>query len=136
MLAGGLFSAACTIDERQSGIPLKAQETISAFTEDFNGGRFDKIYNESAQEWRDRVSVEQSNETFRTLKERLGVIKEREFTSGRQQQNPSSNLPRNSLVVRYNTRFERAEGIEAFTLIERDGRYLLAGYSASSDALK
>jgi hypothetical protein len=126
----------CRVDERQSGIPSTAQELINAFTEDFNSGRFDKIYLESAEEWRTRVTIEQSNETFGTLKERLGAIKERTYTSGKQQQNPSANLPGNSLVVRYNTKFNRAEGMETFTLIEREGRYLLAGYSVSSNLLK
>jgi hypothetical protein len=136
LLAATLFSLACKVDERQSGIPSKAQESIDTFTEDFNSGRFDKIYAEAAEEWRTRVNPEQSNETFRTLKERLGAITGRTFTSGRQQQNPSANLPANSLTVRYNTTFERAQGMESFTLIERDGRFSLAGYSVSSDALK
>lgn len=126
----------CRIDERQSGIPSSAQETINILTEDFNAGRFQKIYMEAAEEWRGRVTEEQSNETFRTLKERLGTIKDREYTSGRQQQNPGGNLPGNSLVLRYNTQFERAEGMETLTLIERDGRYQLAGYSVSSNLLK
>jgi hypothetical protein len=124
------------MDERQSGIPSAAQDAINILTEDFNAGRFDKIYTEAAQEWRKRVTQEQSNETFRTLKERLGAIKEREYTSGRQQQNPDGNRPGNSLVLRYNTRFERAEGMETLTLIERDGRFMLAGYSVSSNLLK
>ncbi|HEX8748345.1 MAG TPA: DUF4019 domain-containing protein [Pyrinomonadaceae bacterium] len=125
------------MDERQTGIPSAAQDAIDILTEDFNAGRFDKIYAESAGEWRERVTQEQSKETFSTLKERLGVIKEREYTSGRQQQkSPGGNLPGNSLVLRYNTRFERAEGMETLTLIERDGRYLLAGYSVSSNLLK
>ena len=131
-----LLSFACKMDERQSGIPSKAQESINAFTEDFNAGRFDKIYTEAAEEWRARVTLEQSNETFRTLKSRLGAIRERTFTSGRQQQPSTNNLPGNSLVVRYNTNFERAEAMESFTLIERDGRYWLAGYSVSSNLLK
>lgn len=131
-----VLSLSCTIDERESGIPLKAQETINAFTTDFNEGRFDKIYLDAAEEWRSRVTLEQSNETFRKLKEQLGTIKERTFTSGRQQQNQSNNLSGNSLVVRYNAKFERSEGMETFTLIERDSRYWLAGYSVSSNALK
>ena len=131
-----VLSLACTVDEKQSGIPLNAQETINAFTADFNEGRFDKIYGESAEEWRAQVTLEQSNETFRRLKEQLGAIKERTFTSGRQQQKQSDNLPGNSLVVRYNAKFERAEGMESFTLIDRDGRYWLAGYSVSSNMLK
>jgi hypothetical protein len=61
---------------------------------------------------------------------------ERTYTSGRQQQNPSANLPANSLVIRYNAKFDRAEAMETFTLIKRDDRYLLAGYSVSSDMLK
>jgi hypothetical protein len=129
-------SISCKIDERQSGIPSTAQESINIFTADFNEGNFDKIYSDAAEHWRSRVTPEQSNETFRTLKERLGAIKERAYTSGRQQQNASSNLPGNSLVVRYNSKFDRAEGMETFTLIERDGRYQLAGYSVSSNLLK
>ena len=130
-----LLLPACAIDERQSGIPLKAQVAIDTFTRDFSAGRFDKIYAEAAQEWRDRVTPEQSDQTFRTLKEKLGDVRERNFTSGRQQQQPSGGPPVNSLVIRYNTSFERADAIESFTLVERDERYLLAGYSVSSNAL-
>ncbi|MBD0369316.1 MAG: DUF4019 domain-containing protein [Pyrinomonadaceae bacterium] len=135
-------SASCDVDERQSGIPSKAQDAINLFTEDFNAGRFEKIYTEAAEEWRSRVTLDQSNETFRTLKERLGDIKqERTLTSGRQQQNAGAGLPANSLVLNYNTKFKRGDGTEAdaletFTLIERDGRYQLAGYSVSSNLLK
>lgn len=129
-------SIACRMEERQSGIPAAAQDIIDTFTEDFNSGRFDKIYSEAADEWRGRVTREQSAVTFGTMKERLGEIRERTYTSGRRQQNPGGNLPANSLVIRYNTRFDRAEGMETFTLIERDGRIVLAGYSVNSNALQ
>jgi hypothetical protein len=130
------LSFGCKVDERQSGIPSEAQEAINSFSEDFNAGRFDKIYRETADEWRAQVTPEQSNEIFQKLKERLGPVKERTFTSGRQQQKGYEKLPANSLVIRYNTKFERSEGMETFTLIERDGRYQLGGYSVSSDVLK
>jgi hypothetical protein len=136
-----VVSGACTVDERQSGIPAKAQDAINLFTEDFNAGRFEKIYTEAAEEWRSRVTLEESNQTFRRLKERLGEIKqERTLTSGRQQQNPGAGLPANSLIIRYNTKFKRpdgteSDGMETFTLIERDGRCQLAGYSVSSNLL-
>jgi hypothetical protein len=145
LLCGALalvISMGCAVDERQSGIPSKAQDSINLFTEDFNAGRFEKIYAEAAEEWRSRVTLEQSNETFRTLKEKLGEIKqERTYTSGRQQQNPGAGLPANSLLIRYNTKFKRpdgteTDGMETFTLVERDGRYQLAGYSVSSNVLK
>ena len=136
-----ILSTACTVDERQSGIPQAAQETINLLTEDFAAGRYEKIYREAAEEWRARVTVEQSNEIFRTLKEKLGAIKERTFVSGRRQQTPTAELPANSLVIRYNTKFKRedgteTDGMETFTLIERDGRYWLAGYSVNSNALR
>lgn len=136
------FSLACAVDKTESGIPSEAQSTIDTFTADFNAGRFEKIYREASDEWRAQVSLEQSTETFRRLRERLGTIKqERALTSGRQQQTPTANLPADSLVLRYNTKFRREEGaesygMETFTLIKRDGRYLLAGYSVSSDVLK
>jgi hypothetical protein len=136
-----LLSLACTIDERQSGIPDKAQETINSFTADFNEGRFEKIYREAAEEWRARVTLEQSNETFRRLKERLGTPHERTYTSGKQQPNPAGAPSGSSLVIRYNTKFRLADGsendaLESITLIERDGRYQLAGYSVNSNLLK
>lgn len=136
------FSLACAVDKTGSGIPSEAQETINTFTEDFNAVRFEKIYREAADEWRAQVSAEQSTETFRRLRERLGTIKqERTYTGGRQQQRATANLPADSLVLRYNTKFRREDGaesygMETFTLIKRDGRYQLAGYSVSSDVLK
>ena len=138
-LASVLF-AACTVDERQSGIPASAQETIDLLTEDFAAGRYEKIYREAADEWRARATLEESNEIFRRLKEKLGTVKERTFISGRRQQTPTAELPANSFVLRYNTKFKRGDtetdGMETFTLIERDGRYQLAGYSVNSNALK
>jgi hypothetical protein len=136
-----LLSLACTIDERQSGIPAQAQETINIFTADFNEGRFDKIYREAAEEWRASVTLEQSNETFNRLRERLGSLNDRTYTSGKQQQTATGAPSGNSLLIRYNTKFKRADGtendgMETFTLVEREGRYLLAGYSVSSNLLK
>ncbi len=135
-----ILSTACTVDERQSGIPQAAQETVNLLTEDFAAGRYEKIYREAADEWRTRATLEESNEIFRTLKEKLGTVKERTFVSGRRQQTPTAELPANSLVLRYNTKFKRGDaetdGLETFTLIERDGRYQLAGYSVNSNALK
>jgi hypothetical protein len=136
------FSLGCAVDKTESGIPSEAQTAIDTFTADFNAGRFEKIYREASDEWRTQVSLEQSAETFRRLRERLGTIKqERTYTGGRQQQTATANLPADSLVLRYNTKFRRedgaeSDGMETFTLIKRDGRYMLAGYAVSSDVLK
>jgi hypothetical protein len=127
---------ACSTGEKQSGIQPEAQATIDAVTRDMSEERYDKIYNEAAAEWRQHATLEQSNTTFSTLKTKLGNVKGRTLLTGKQQQNTNNGTTGNSLVLRFNTTFERGEGMETFTLLERDGRWLLAGYSVNSNALK
>jgi hypothetical protein len=133
-----LFSAvACNPDTRQpGGIPPEAQATIDAVSEDIDEGRYEKIYNEASEEWRRTATLEQSNEIFTRLKTRLGQVKGRTYQTAREEQSSGGEVPGHSLTVRYYTTFERGEGMETFTLVERDGRWLLARYFVNSDALK
>jgi hypothetical protein len=39
-------------------------------------------------------------------------------------------------ILSYETHFERGDGMETFTLIEENGRWLLARYFVNSTALK
>ena len=127
---------ACAVDERRSGLPPEAQAVIERVTEDIAAGRDRKLYDEAAEEWRRAATPAQNEETLERLRTRLGKIESRSFLRGREQQNAGGDLPGHSLVVTYQTTFERAEAMETFTLVERDGRWLLARYSVSSDALK
>ena len=132
-----IFAVACNSNaQRQRGIPPEAQATIDTITGDIDAGRYEKIYREAADEWRQTTTLEQSNESFSTLKTRLGNIKGRTYQTAREEQSSSGQLPGHSLVVRYYTTFERGEGTETFTLVERDGRWLLARYFVNSDTLK
>ena len=70
------------------------------------------------------------------VRERLGRVESRALRSGREQQSASAPLSGHALEVVYQTRFERGEGVERFTLLERGGQWLLAGYSVSSDVLR
>ncbi len=99
---------------------------------DIAAGRYEKIYTEAAEEWRQATTLEQANETFRTLKSKLGNVRSRSFHSATEQDTTSGH----SFVITYKTSFERADGMETFTLVERDGRWLLARYFVNSDALK
>ncbi len=119
-----------TFRSESSGMPPQAQALIDAFSKDVQEGRYDKIYAEAADEWR-RTPPEQSKEFFATIKEKLGAVRTRTVQTIREQENSGP-----SLVVIYQTAFERAEGMETFTLVERDGRWLLAGYFVNSSALK
>jgi hypothetical protein len=131
-----MLAVACQTDARQSGIPAEAQAVIDVAGEDINEGRYEKIYMEAAEEWRRSTTLEQSNAIFNRLKARLGNIKGRVYQTAREEQTTSGPVPGHSLVVSYDTTFERGEGMETFILVERDGRWLLAKYFVNSDALK
>jgi hypothetical protein len=129
------FLTGCAVDERR-GIPAGAQATIDRVSEDIAAGRDAKVYGEAAPEWRAAVGEEQSARMLARVRERLGAVVGRTLHTGREQQSASAPLSGHALEVTYRTRFERGEAMEKFTLLERGGEWLLAGYSVSSDALK
>ncbi len=128
--------ASCNGAQKQIGIPTEAQTTIDTITGDIAADRVEKIYQEASEEWHRESSLDETKEFFKTLKSKLGAPTSRVFHSAREQQNPASNTPARMLTVLYQTKFERAEGMETFTLVERNGRWLLARYFVTSDALK
>jgi hypothetical protein len=129
------FFAGCAVDERR-GISPSAQASVESVTEDIAAGRDSKVYEEAAEEWRAAVSAEENARLLSRVRERLGRVESRALHTGREQQSASSPLSGHTLELVYRTRFERGEAMEKFTLLEREGRWLLAGYSVSSDILK
>ena len=129
------FFTSCTLKASRSGIPPEAQNAIDSITNDMAAGRFEKIYEEAADEWQRTTTPQKSNEFFQTLKAKLGNVKNRSYNSATEQHATSGNLPGHSFVITYQTTFERGEGMETFTMLERDGRWLLAGYFVNSNAL-
>jgi Protein of unknown function (DUF4019) len=132
ILVAVLLAAGCALKANRGGIPAQAQATVDAVTADIAVGRYDKIYEEAAEEWRQAATPEQSDATFKKLKERLGNPKSRAYHSATEQDGTGGH----SFIITYTTSFERAEGMETFTLVEREGRWLLARYFVNSDALK
>ena len=127
-----LFSAGCTLKANKGGIPAEARATVETVGEDIAGGRYEKIYNEAAEEWRQATTPEGSEATFKELKDKLGNVRTRSFHTATEQDGRGGH----SFVITYATQFDRAEGMETFTLVERDGRWQLARYFVNSDALK
>jgi hypothetical protein len=127
-----LLPAGCTLKASRAGIPLEAQATIDAATSNIADGNYEKIYTEAADEWRLATTLEESNATFKQLKERLGNVKGRSFHSATEQDTTGAH----SFIITYKTSFDRADGMETFTLVEREGRWLLARYFVNSEALK
>lgn len=126
----------CAADQKLLGIPPEAQATIDMVTADFTASRDDKIYQEAAEEWRQAVTLEQTREFFKSLRAKLGGVKNRAFHTARGEQNTGGTQPGQSFIIQYQTTFERGEGMETFTLVERDARWQLARYFVNSEALK
>ena len=122
---------ACEVDERRQ-LPPEAQEAIDRVTEDVAAGRDEKVYQEAADEWRASVTPAESQKTLARVRTQLGRVQSRAMHTGKEKTEGG----RHTLSVTYQTTFERGTGMETFKLLERDGRWLLAGYSVTSDALK
>jgi hypothetical protein len=117
-------------------VPSEVQEVVTSVGEQIAQERYEQIYNESSPLWKQEVSLEQSNQTFKTLREKLGKVENRSLHSATEQENSGGALKGHVYILRYETRFERGEGMETFTLVEQDGRWLLARYFVNSTALQ
>ena len=126
------FSSACAEHTRRSSLPASAQATLQAAIEDIDAGRYEKLYNEAAPEWRAEASLEESKATFQRLRDKLGNPSVRNQQTAREEDTGSGH----AVIVIYQTSFERGQGMETFTLVERGGSWYLAKYFVSSTGLK
>ena len=118
------------------GIPAGAQATLDAAVADIDAGRYEKLYTEASDEWRNQSNLEQSTATFQTLRDRLGNARTRSLLTAREEQTSTAPVAGHSVTVAYQTAFDRGEAMETFTLIEHNGHWALAKYYVSSSGLK
>jgi hypothetical protein len=130
-----VLNLACGVEQKRSGLPSDAQAAIDNVTNDLARGDYEKIYTEAAEEWRQTASAEESRTHLERIRNALGPVLTRAQLSAQERDNASSSTG-HTLVVSYNAKFERADAIETFTLVERSGRWLLARYAVNSNALK
>ena len=131
-----LIPAACNQGTRRNGMPAGAQAALDTAIEDIDAGRYEQLYHEAADEWRQAATLDQSKETFKTLHDKLGNVRTRELQTAREEQTSTGPISGHSLVAAYRTSFEHGDGMETFTLVERDKRWYLARYYVTSTALK
>jgi hypothetical protein len=117
-------------------VPSEVQEVVNNVGNLIVQERYEQIYNDSSNQWKQEVTLEQSNQTFKTMRDKLGKVENRTLHSATEQQNSGGALKGHVYILRYQTRFERGEGMETFTLVEQDGRWLLARYFVNSTALQ
>jgi hypothetical protein len=53
-----------------------------------------------------------------------------------EQHNSGGSLKGDAFIITYQTKFEKGPGMETFTLVKRDNRWLLARYFVNSTALR
>lgn len=131
-----LISSACGQGVRRSSMPTGAQTLLNTTIEDIDTGRYEKLYHEAADEWRNDVTLDESQATFQKLRDKLGKVRTRNLQSVREEQTSTAPIAGHSVVVVYQTFFEHGEGMETFTLLERGDRWYLARYYVTSSALK
>ena len=130
-----LISSACR-DVERSRVPAEVQEVVTNVGDLISQERYDQIYSDSSERWKQQVTLEQSTETFKTMRTKLGKIETRSLHSANEQENSGGILKGHVFILSYQTRFERGEGMETFTLIEENGQWRLARYFVNSTALK
>jgi Protein of unknown function (DUF4019)/Protein of unknown function (DUF3887) len=128
--------SACRQGLDRARVPAEVQEVVAGVGDNINQERYEQIYNESSERWQQDVTLEQSNEVFRTLRTKLGKVETRTLHSANEQQNSGGALKGHVYILTYQTTFERGEAMETFTLIEQNGRWLLARYLVNSTALQ
>jgi len=137
MLLVAVVSFACASSNRGSqSVPPEVESAISSINEEIAAERYDRIYDEASELWRQDNTLEESIASFKTLRTKLGPVESRVLQSATEQQNSGGPLKGRAYIVTYRTKFQYGEGMETFTLVERNGRWLLARYFVNSTALK
>ncbi|HZH33092.1 MAG TPA: DUF4019 domain-containing protein [Pyrinomonadaceae bacterium] len=127
------LAAACGVEQKRSGLPPEAQAAIDAITADLARGDYEKIYAEAAEEWRQAARADESRANLERIRTSLGNVLSRAQLSANE---VLAGVTEHTLSVSYNTKFERADAIETFALVERSGRWRLARYAVNSNALR
>ena len=134
LIAVFLTSTACR-DVDRGRVPSEVQEVVTHVGDLIAQEQYDRIYTESSDRWKQDVTLEQSNETFKTLRTKLGKVELRALHSAAEQENSGGPLKGHVFILSYQTRFEGGQGMETFTIIEENGQWRLARYRVNSTAL-
>jgi hypothetical protein len=129
-------SLACGLQGERRSVPAEVESAVSTVSDDIAAERYEKIYGEASELWRQDATLEQSVATFKILREKLGPVENRVLQSATEQTNSSGPLKGRAYILTYRTKFQNGEGMETFTLVERKGQWLLARYLVTSTALK
>lgn len=131
-----VLNLACGLQTERRRLPADVEAAVGTVSDDIAAERYEKIYNEASELWRQDATLEQSTATLKTLRSKLGPVENRMLQSATEQQNSGGPLKGRAYIVNYQTKFQNGEGMESFTLVEGNGHWLLARYFVNSTALK
>ncbi|MEP6569960.1 MAG: DUF4019 domain-containing protein [Acidobacteriota bacterium] len=131
-----LLGLGCEANQGSRNLPSEVESAIGTINDEIAAERYDKIYNDASELWRQNSTLDESTANFKTLRSKLGPVENRTLQSATEQQNSGGPLKGRAYIVAYRTKFQNGEGMETFTLVERDGHWLLARYFVNSTALK
>src|SRR5712691_6170992 len=101
-----LAAFACSEGVRRSGMPAAAQTVLDTSIEDIDAGRYEKLYHEAADEWRNDTTLDESKATFQKLHDKLGKVRTRDLQNVREEQTGTAPIAGHSVVALYQTSFE------------------------------
>ena len=131
-----LLSAGCNLKKTVvGGVPPEVESVVGTVTDDIAQEHYDKLYTESSELWKRDATPQQSADTLKTLHAKLGKVESRTIHSATEQQNSGGPLKGRAFIITYQTKFERGEAMETFTLVEEHGHWKLARYLVNSTAL-
>ena len=131
-----LLNYGCGLKSERREVPADVQSAITTIADDLAAERYEKIYNEADELWKQDSTLEQSVADLKTLRAKLGKAKSRNLHAATEQHNSGGALKGRAYIVTYQTNFENGEGTEVFTLVDRNNQWLLARYRVNSTALK
>src|ERR1044072_3522765 len=93
------LSIACGQRTRHAGISSDAQTVLDTAIQDIDAGRYEKLYNEAADEWRKDATLEDSKATLQRLRDKLGQARVHNLDTAREERTDTAPIPGHSLVV-------------------------------------
>lgn len=126
----------CGLDLGRREVPAEVSAAVDSVSADIAAERYEKIYREADDLFRQDATLDDSTAVLKTMREKLGAPKNRILHSANEQENSGGDLKGRSFTLNYQTSFEKGNGMESFTFVERNSQWLLARYRVNSTELR
>ena len=136
VLSVAVLCMGCGVSSERRSVPPEVESAIATISDHIAAERYEQIYSEASELWRQDSTLEDSTATFKKLRTKLGAVESRVMQSAKEQENSSGPMQGRAFIVTYRTKFQQGEGMETFTLLQRNWQWQLARYFVNSTALQ